>query len=635
MAFMQRTVLPPASNVAPQAGVPARPSTPTPTPTLREGDAGPSVKTLQQRLVRHGQRLDVDGSFGSATRAAVERFQRDRGLVVDGLAGAQVHAALNDAPRLDPRAAALSALPADTVLRPGVGGEGVRRLQQRLNDHGAGVVVDGLYGERTTTAVSAFQQRHGLVVDGVAGPHTIASLIAVTPTAAQATQSTQARRTTAGRVRAQAVTGRVPALATPATTMRASTRNVIVKDVLGIRDLRAAKGSAVGSAPMAIFDNPETIHSTGVVGSTIAPMAGRGGNTVHDFDGRARVYSIVNNQTQSTIVAGVRRRLGQERLRNIHNSVVVHNPGDKPLVLHVEGVVFSKGITRTNGRIPESYAKNSSFRGPQAIAAASYMARRVGDSGYVKKALTIPPGATRVVSDVYQAPGGEVFTLLDLKATGSFRVAQVASEERLSDVDLTQITKGTHPTAGSALRIEDGKSDFAGTDEHRLGRPNGVVAGSEFTGTERIDARQRTGRLLMSTRHKKAPDGSDLQTLSKVPDNKGFVGAAATTNDGGYGMSYDLRYRLENPGRGPQRLRVVMSSPKHSYEGAFNPDGGVLTLPVRIDGVQKNLRVHARGTGVVIGELNIPAGGAHDLRLQLTNLGNIYPPVGIEFQPVR
>jgi len=410
---------------------------------------------------------------------------------------------------------------------------------------------------------------------------------------------------------------------------------VIVNDVLGIRDLKAAKGTATGTAPMAIFDNPETIHTLGLVGSTIAPLAGRSGNTVHDFDGKARLYSIVNNQTQNTLTSSARRQLGQEKLHNIHNSVVVHNPTDKPLVIHIKGVVFSKSITRTDGRIPESYARNGAFRGPQGIAAASYMAGRPGENGYVKKALTIPPGATRVVSDVYQAPGGEVFTLLDMKANGRFRMAQVASEKQLNDKDLAAITKGTYATAGAGFRLKDRQSDFAGADKERLGRPNGVVAGSVFSGSERVDVRERTGRLLMSTRQKQALDGSDLQSLSKVPDNKGFVGAAATTNDGGYGMTYDLRYRLENPGRAPQRVRVVMSSPKHSYEGAFNPDGGMLTLPIRMDGVQKNLRVHARGTGVVVGELEIPPGGAHDLRLQLTNLGNIYPPVGIEFQPIR
>jgi peptidoglycan hydrolase-like protein with peptidoglycan-binding domain len=608
--------------------------------TLREGDEGPAVRSLQQQLGRHGHDVAVDGRFGPATRAALERFQRDRGLVVDGVAGEKTFGALGDAPRLDPRAAALRELPADTLLRPGARGEAVRRLQQRLNDHGAGVVVDGVYGAKTAAAVTGFQAKHGLAQDGVAGPKTLGALVgsSTTPATTTTTPSTTPSTRGSSRARAAAVTGRAPpattATATAATTKPTSTKNVIVKDVLGIRDLRAAQGSVAGSAPMAIFDNPETINTLGLVGSTIAPMQGRKGNTVHDFDGAARVYSIVNNQTQNTLASAARRQLGQEKLHNIHNTVVVHNPSDKPLVLHVEGVVFSKGITRTDGRIPESYARNGAFRGPQGIAAASYMARKVGENGYVKKALTIPPGATRVISDVYQAPGGEVFTLLDLKGNGRFRVAQVASEKQLNNDDLQKITRGTYATAGAGFRLRDRQSDFAGADEHRLGRPNGVVGGSVFSGQERIDATQRTGRLLMSTRHKQAPDGSDLQTLSKVPGNKGFVGAAATTNDGGYGMTYDLRYRLENAGRAPQRVRIVMTSPKHSYEGAFNPDGGVLTLPVRIDGVQKNLRVHARGTGVVVGEVDVPAGG-RDLRLQLTNLGNIYPPVGIEFQPVR
>jgi peptidoglycan hydrolase-like protein with peptidoglycan-binding domain len=525
------------------------------------------------------------------------------------------------------------------VLRPGARGEAVRRLQQRLNDHGAGLAVDGVYGKRTEAAVTAFQKQRGLEHDGVAGPHTFGALAApggttTTRATAATTQATRTATAAADRARAQAIATRAPA-ATKATETAKSTKNVIVNDVLGIRDLKAAKGTATGSSPMAIFDNPETIHTTGLVGSTIAPLAGRSGNTVHDFDGKARLYSIVNNQTQNTLASSARRQLGQEKLHNIHNSVVVHNPTDKPLVIRVEGVVFSKGITRTDGRIPESYARNGSFRGPQGIAAASYMAGRPGENGYVKKALTIPPGATRVVSDVYQAPGGEVFTLLDMKANGRFRMAQVASEKQLNDKDLAAITKGTYATAGAGFRLKDRQSDYAGADKERLGRPNGVVAGSVFTGSDRVDVRERTGRLLMGTRQKQAPDGSDLQTLSKVPGNKGFVGAAATTNDGGYGMTYDLNYRLENPGRAPQRVRVVMSSPKHAYEGAFNPDGGMLTLPIRMDGVQKNLRVHARGTGVVVGELEIPAGGAHDLRLKLTNLGNIYPPVGIEFQPVR
>ena len=50
--------------------------------TLREGDRGPAVASLQRRL-----RITADGVFGSDTERAVKRFQRHRGLEVDGIVG--------------------------------------------------------------------------------------------------------------------------------------------------------------------------------------------------------------------------------------------------------------------------------------------------------------------------------------------------------------------------------------------------------------------------------------------------------------------------------------------------------------------------------------------------------------------
>lgn len=51
-------------------------------------------------------------------------------------------------------------------------------VQGRLNLHGAEpqLFVDGVPGPMTRTAIEWFQRRHGLLVDGVAGPNTIARL---------------------------------------------------------------------------------------------------------------------------------------------------------------------------------------------------------------------------------------------------------------------------------------------------------------------------------------------------------------------------------------------------------------------------------------------------------------------------
>lgn len=55
--------------------------------TLRKGNKGSNVKTLQDNLNRLGANLVIDGSFGPATEAAVKEFQKKFCLVVDGVYG--------------------------------------------------------------------------------------------------------------------------------------------------------------------------------------------------------------------------------------------------------------------------------------------------------------------------------------------------------------------------------------------------------------------------------------------------------------------------------------------------------------------------------------------------------------------
>jgi Putative peptidoglycan binding domain len=57
------------------------------TRTLRRGDEGNDVMRLQEALNRAGASITIDRNFGRGTRAAVETFQRARGLKVDGVAG--------------------------------------------------------------------------------------------------------------------------------------------------------------------------------------------------------------------------------------------------------------------------------------------------------------------------------------------------------------------------------------------------------------------------------------------------------------------------------------------------------------------------------------------------------------------
>lgn len=57
--------------------------------TLRKGDRGEDVKTLQKALG-----ISADGIFGSGTEKAVIAYQKSKGLVADGIVGAKTWAAL-------------------------------------------------------------------------------------------------------------------------------------------------------------------------------------------------------------------------------------------------------------------------------------------------------------------------------------------------------------------------------------------------------------------------------------------------------------------------------------------------------------------------------------------------------------
>ena len=81
---------------------PAIEVTPTPAPveaktytTLRKGDEGPDVVTLQQALAELGYLTGAaDGNFGTGTQTAVKKFQEDNNLDADGIAGKMTQEAL-------------------------------------------------------------------------------------------------------------------------------------------------------------------------------------------------------------------------------------------------------------------------------------------------------------------------------------------------------------------------------------------------------------------------------------------------------------------------------------------------------------------------------------------------------------
>lgn len=64
-------------------------------PTLRKGDRGEGVRRLQDLLTKAGYTVTVDGVFGAKTLEAVEAYQAERGLTVDGVVGKATWSALD------------------------------------------------------------------------------------------------------------------------------------------------------------------------------------------------------------------------------------------------------------------------------------------------------------------------------------------------------------------------------------------------------------------------------------------------------------------------------------------------------------------------------------------------------------
>jgi peptidoglycan hydrolase-like protein with peptidoglycan-binding domain len=128
----------------------------------------PLVRALQIQLARAGHRPGpIDGLYGPRTEASVSAFQGAYGLPVDGVAG--------------PRT--LGEITARTpALYPGAGratggAAPVRGLQRRLAKAGYSPgPIDGIFGPATEHAVRRYQAAHGLRVNGVADPRTIARL---------------------------------------------------------------------------------------------------------------------------------------------------------------------------------------------------------------------------------------------------------------------------------------------------------------------------------------------------------------------------------------------------------------------------------------------------------------------------
>lgn len=143
--------------------------------TLRYGDEGEQVTTLQNRLIALGYLTgSADGKYGRNTKAAVKAFQKANQLADDGVAGSLTLEALYSTSVQDNK------VPTSETLRVGTVSNAVRDLQNRLIALGyLKGKADGNFGAQTRLALVSFQKANGLVADGVAGVKTLAKINSV------------------------------------------------------------------------------------------------------------------------------------------------------------------------------------------------------------------------------------------------------------------------------------------------------------------------------------------------------------------------------------------------------------------------------------------------------------------------
>lgn len=142
---------------------------------LRLGARGDAVKSLQRSLNDQGAGISADGVFGSRTLRAVKSAQSSAGIAVDGVVGPQTWAALNGSEKKGASSSSSSGS-SSSLLRQGSRGSAVRTLQSSLNEAGANLKVDGVFGRGTASAVRSLQSAAGLRVDTVVGPKTWSAL---------------------------------------------------------------------------------------------------------------------------------------------------------------------------------------------------------------------------------------------------------------------------------------------------------------------------------------------------------------------------------------------------------------------------------------------------------------------------
>ncbi|MFY1831396.1 hypothetical protein ACN47A_36120 [Myxococcus fulvus] len=462
-------------------------------------------------------------------------------------------------------------------------------------------------------------------------------------------------------------------------------------DVLPIAELDPLEGAFTG-APLLLHASPETIRTSGVLGTTmgrIVPGKSEGGFT---FAGQARLFLRAVNRVGETFARDDQGRVTQATPPTgpQHCSVVLRNTSGRPIQLRLAGVVFSKYLTpqfpanargepfnpdaqdalaedftglvdSSSGKVPDP--EGLFFRGPHAVLASGFLDARVdprpqdereaepllredldlsrlddvrlGTRGRIEASLTVQPGDTVLVLAARHEKGGTLQSLLDFTAVDAKGQLDAGARFRLATVSSP---RPLTPDELTAISRGDHPVASAGLDAPETSAPafpphQGVLeAGSAFVGgrTLRLSRGERAGDLAMSMPGGHGGVCPDAAPLT--PTVREPEPRAPRTHEGARGVSYALTYTVENTDAEPREVELLLTSPRRHPSEQFFPQAGVLNLAMKVDGERVDVRVNQRGEGRVLACLELPPEGRREVRLEWTHAGGTFPPAGLEWR---